>query len=152
MFQNASTPTLEILDDIALLNTQITLPLEPQHARWQVLTTKIPGRTPLPGGEYSALIAVLDFTPAQLEQLKTLSGPLNSPYGLSTHALNIQPWLPQEIQAATAPSTIDPEFVTIDLPGYSAEPFVAPTTGWRPSFWVQVGESSQIWLVLTKAW
>ena len=73
--QGASMNTLDVATSIAELKSHIDPPLQPHQVQWQVIAHHI-DETPLPGGRYS-LVALLDYTPSEIEHLKQLSGVVN---------------------------------------------------------------------------
>ena len=139
-----NTNTLDVATSIDELKSHIDPPLHPQQVQWQVIAHH-KDETRLPGGRYS-LVALLDYTPSQIEQLKQISGIAVPKHGLFVHRNTVQLWWPQSIQDALI--TVDDETSKFEVQGYNAEPFLLAGAGWKPGYWIHVEETSQILLLL----
>ena len=126
------------------LQAHIQFPLEPQQVQWQVIAHHI-DETRLPGGRYS-LVALLDYTPSEIEHLKQLSGVVVRKRGLFIGKKDVQSWWPQSIQDALVP--VNDSTLQFQGQGYNAEPFLLAGAGWPGGYWIHVEDTSQVLLLL----
>ena len=137
----------EVFTDIAKLEARINVPIQPHAVQWQVIVFSEVSRINVPPGGAYSLVAVLEYTPEELQHLKTLSGTQPRAQSGSIAQRSLQPWLPDPIHAAVSPAA-DERMLQLHLPAYAADAFVQPGMGWQPGFWTPLEQSSQVLLVM----